>query len=186
MQPNINLENATQMNTKELPLILIAALMSAFSFATVTDSTQNAFTVSYSDTVATSPDNLYTCFSGKIARWWDPDHTYSGIASNLSVEPFAGGCFCEKLDNGGSIQHMTVLYAAPDKVFRMQGGLGPLQQFPVTGIMTLELKSLEKRTLVTWTYTVSGYIPGGVSRFAAVVNMVLGHQFKRFLKAAAE
>jgi hypothetical protein len=174
------------MKRKVILVVILVIIGCCNTRAAVIDSTVNAFTVRYSDTVALATGKLYAVFTDKIGDWWDPDHTYSGKASNLTIQPFAGGCFCEKLESGGSIQHMTVLYAAPGSTFRMQGGLGPLQQFPVIGIMTLELKAIEKQTQVTLTYAVGGYSPGGVGKFAPVVNMVLELQFKRFLDAAAK
>ncbi|KAF0112911.1 MAG: activator of HSP90 ATPase 1 family protein, partial [Hyphomonadaceae bacterium] len=39
-------------------------------------------------------------------RWWSSSHTWSGTASNLSMSARAGGCFCERLANGGSVQHI--------------------------------------------------------------------------------
>ena len=47
--------------------------------------------------------------------WWDPSHTWSGSAKNLTFEPKAGGCFCEKLADGGSVQHGRVIYRPAGK-----------------------------------------------------------------------
>ena len=35
-----------------------------------------------------------------LPAWWDPAHSYSGKASALSFDPKAGGCWCERLDDG--------------------------------------------------------------------------------------
>ena len=72
--------------------------------------------------------------------WWNGEHSYSGSASNMTLEPVAGGCWCETLPIGGSVQHMRVLAAIPGKLLRLTGGLGPLQAEPVTGVMTFSFK----------------------------------------------
>src|ERR1700760_2531141 len=38
-------------------------------------------------------------------KWWNGEHSYSGSASNMTLDPVAGGCWCEKLPAGGSVQH---------------------------------------------------------------------------------
>jgi hypothetical protein len=154
------------------------------TFATVVDSTQAGFTIRWEQSAHVSPMVLYSEFTKGISKWWDPDHTWSGKAENLSIQPVPGGCFCEKLGEEGSLRHMTVIYADPGKMFRMEGGLGPLQQFAVNGILTLEIRTVKDSSKVTLTYTVGGYIPGGVSKLAMVVDQVLGHQFSRFMDYA--
>jgi len=72
--------------------------------------------------------------------WWNGEHSYSGSASNMTLDPVAGGCWCEKLPAGGSVQHMRVVAAIPGSLLRLAGGLGPLQAQPVTGIMTFSFK----------------------------------------------
>ena len=48
-------------------------------------------------------------------------------AKNLSIDARPGGCFCEKLPNGGGVEHARVVYVAPREVLRLSGALGPLQ-----------------------------------------------------------
>ena len=76
---------------------------------------------------------------GQGRRWWDPAHTWSGSARNLKLEPKAGGCFCEKLADGGSVQHGRVIFAQPGKLLRLEGALGPLQDMAVTGVLSFNL-----------------------------------------------
>src|ERR1700761_3803519 len=42
------------------------------------------------------------------SHWWNSEHTFSGSAANLTIDPHAGGCFCEALPNGGQVRHETV------------------------------------------------------------------------------
>jgi hypothetical protein len=72
--------------------------------------------------------------------WWNGEHSYSGDAANMTLDPVAGGCWCEKLPAGGSVQHMRVVAAIPGSLLRLTGGLGPLQAQPMTGVMTWSFK----------------------------------------------
>lgn len=154
--------------------------LSFSSFAEIIDSTKIGFTVRIERAVSADAMTVYQDFT-HISKWWDSAHTYSGSAANLSLQSYAGGCFCENLENNGSVEHMKVIYSVPGKIIRMEGGIGPLQQFPVTGIMTLEIRTDEQKTMVTFTYTVGGYITGGCAKFAEIVDKVLGRQFERFI-----
>ncbi len=74
-------------------------------------------------------------------KWWNGEHSYSGDASNMTLEAVAGGCWCEKLPAGGSVQHMRVITVIPGKLLRLSGGLGPLQAQPMTGVMSWSFKN---------------------------------------------
>jgi len=125
-----------------------------------------------------APDRAYAAITG-IARWWDSSHTYSGNASNLSLDARAGGCWCELLADGGSVQHMTVLTAMPGRMLRLSGGLGPLQSAPVTAVMTWTIKRDGNGSEVDMSYLVSGYVRGGLDAIRADVDGVLSHQVER-------
>ena len=69
---------------------------------------------------------MYNSIVDDVGLWWDSSHTFSGNAENLSIDDKAGGCFCENLENGGSVRHLEVVFVDPGKTLRMIGGLGPL------------------------------------------------------------
>lgn len=115
----------------------------------------------------------------QLGSWWSSDHTYSGDAKNMSIEPRAGGCFCERLKDGGSIEHMRVVYAQPARALRMAGGLGPLQAAGVAGSMTWRLTPVESGTKLELSCTVGGFTDGGFDKMAPLVDSVLGEQFQR-------
>ena len=104
---------------------------------------------------------------------------YSGDAKNLSIDARPGGCFCEKLPNGGAIEHLRVVYVAPREVLRLSGGLGPLQAAGVAGSMTWKLAGAGDNTRVQFTYSVGGFIDGGFEKVAPAVETVLREQFDR-------
>jgi hypothetical protein len=114
-----------------------------------------------------------------IARWWDPEHTYSGDARNLSLDPVVRGCFCEKLSLYGGIEHGTVVYAHPAKTLRLIGALGPLQEFGVTGALTWQIEAASGGSKITMTYNVGGFADRPLSDWAPIVDEVLGAQAKR-------
>jgi uncharacterized protein YndB with AHSA1/START domain len=119
-----------------------------------------------------------------IPMWWDPAHTWSGAARNLSLDARAGGCFCEKLAGGGSVQHARVVFVQPGKLLRLDGALGPLQEMPVTGVLTFALEPDGPGTRITMTYKVSGDLAARAAKLAPVVDQVLNAQIARLRNLA--
>ena len=114
-----------------------------------------------------------------IAKWWDPEHTYSGDARNLTLEPIVRGCFCERLSLYSGIEHMSVVYAQPAKTLRLLGALGPLQEFGVTGSLTLQIESAAGGSRITLTYNVGGFADRPLADWAPIIDEVLGGQLQR-------
>ena len=170
--------------------ILTAALvttlaMPAIAHAEVSDSLPSGLGVKHVVTIAAPAAKVYASLL-KVGRWWNPEHTYSKQAANLSLTPRPGGCFCEKLANGGGAQHMTVTRIEPGSLLVMVGSLGPLAGAGVSGATTFALESIDaKTTKLTMTHNVGGYLPGGLATMAAPIDKVLGEQVAR-LKTFAE
>jgi len=154
------------------------------SEAKVTDVAQGGFTIQHTFEVNKAAAEAFRLFAGNISTWWDSEHTYSGKAANLSIDLRPNGCFCERLGAQGNIVHMTVIYADPGKILRMTGGLGPLQQFAASGVLTMEFKSQGERTSVTFTYAAGGYVPGGFEKLAPLVDQVMLGQMARYERLA--
>src|SRR5262245_59802378 len=110
--------------------LVVIALVSSTARADVVDSAPNGFTVKAAIVVAAPAAKAWAALL-EPRGWWDKNHTWSGDASNLSLDASTGGCFCEKLPAGGGVRHMTVVYADPGKLLRLTGGLGPLQDLAV-------------------------------------------------------
>jgi hypothetical protein len=119
-----------------------------------------------------------------IAKWWDPEHTYSGDARNLSLEPVVRGCFCEKLSLYAGIEHASVVYAQPAKMLRLNGALGPLQEFGVIGSLTFQIETAAGGSRIVVTYNVSGYADRPLADWAPIVDEVLGGQVQRLARFA--
>jgi hypothetical protein len=111
--------------------------------------------------------------------WWNGEHSYSGSASNMTLDPVAGGCWCEKLPAGGSVQHMRVLAAIPGSLLRLTGGLGPLQAQPVTGVMTWSFKDDPAGgAIIDCKYRLAG-APDLPANWPQAVDGVLNEQLQR-------
>jgi len=167
--------------------ILFAAALSAIAgpvAAEVAEVTPQGFAVTETIHVRTPPDRVWQALI-QPNHWWSPEHTYSNSAASLSLEPKAGGCFCEQLAKGGSVQHLTVVYAAPGQALRLRGALGPLQGEGVDGALTFELKPETGGVALTRTYAVGGYLRGGFAKWAPLVDGMLHEQLAR-LKTYAE
>jgi hypothetical protein len=165
-------------------LALLLGLPQGFAAGDVLDSAANGFTVKISVNIHAAPADVFARIL-KIRDWWDPAHTYSGDARNLSIEERPGGCFCETLPGDGSVRHMEVIFVAPGKTLRLTGGLGPLQQLAATGTMTFSLAPAGDGTKLDVTYAVGGYFAEGMNTLAAPVNDVLSDQVNR-LKSVIE
>jgi hypothetical protein len=119
------------------------------------------------------------------ARWWSSDHTFSGNAANLVLEAHAGGCWCETLPGGGSVEHLRVVYVSPGKALRLRGALGPFQGLAVDGVMTWSVKSVADGTDISLTYAIGGYSSDGFDGASKAADQVLGEQLER-LKALVD
>jgi len=154
--------------------VATASLLAGPARGEVVDAAAGGFTVSSSAEVAVAPEAAFRQLLD-IGAWWSPDHTWSGDATNLSIDPRPGGCFCERLPGGG-VQHLEVVFVQPPTTLRLRGGLGPLQAMAVQGSMTWAIAPLESGARVTLTYTVVGYSPNGLEGLAPVVDRVLTEQ----------
>ena len=115
-------------------------------------------------------------------NWWNGVHSWSGDAANFSLEPVAGGCFCEMLPDDGSVEHLRVVYAAPGALLRMSGALGPLQSEAITGTLTVQLEDADDgATRIRWTYVAGGYSRIPLTAAAPAVDRVMAEQLDRLV-----
>jgi uncharacterized protein YndB with AHSA1/START domain len=161
-----------------LSLLLVSALASESATAAVSETRENSFTIETTVMVAATPASTWRDLT-RVSLWWDPAHTWSGTAKNLKLEPKAGGCFCEKLADGGSVQHGRVVFAQPGKMLRLQAALGPLQGMAVTGVLSFTLSPDGPGTRVSMTYRVAGALTMESAKLAPLVDQVLETQLNR-------
>ena len=93
-------------------IIGLAALFSAPATADVVNASPNGFEIRHTVNLVVTPDIAFRAF-GNVAAWWNPEHTYSGSSSNLSLALTPGGCFCERFPKGGGVEHMRVAFVDP-------------------------------------------------------------------------
>ena len=166
-----------------LATVTLALAVADPTSAEVKSVTSNGFEVATTVTIGAPADRVYAL--GEVGHWWSPSHTFSRDAANLSIELRAGGCFCERLKDGGSVQHLQVVYASPGQGLRLRGALGPLQTEGVDGALSWTLKPGEGGTSVTLSYVLGGYIRSGTEQWAPKVDRVLDEQLQR-LKSFVE
>jgi uncharacterized protein YndB with AHSA1/START domain len=161
-----------------MSIALLSMALPSTAHAEVTDVAPGGFTVKHTVTVAVPAAKAWAALI-QPRGWWDKAHTWSGDAANLSLDATAGGCFCEKLAGGG-VRHLSVVYVERNKLLRLTGGLGPLQDLAVAGVMTLQLTEAQGKTTLEMTYKVGGYAPNGLAGLASPVDGVLGEQVARW------
>ena len=182
---------------KALALLAAPLIAAVPAGAEVTESSPTHFVVRHAVDVDASPEDAWLALIAP-GDWWNDAHPWSADASNMTLTPQAGGCFCEKIpaEDGpdsfgleGSVQHMMVVQAVPHKVLRMRGGLGPLQSEPVDGVMTITLQPIEREegepagTRITWEYVVGGTMRFKIEEISKAVDGVIGEQVLGLAKA---
>lgn len=176
-----------------LALALGFAGLASPAQAKVAEVSDRGFVIRHIVQVPASAEEVWAVLV-KPSEWWDSAHTWSSSAANLSIDPRAGGCFCEILPNTaspkaaprGSVEHMRVIYAERPRALRMSGALGPLQADAASGILTVQLKPGENGpgekgggTQILLEYVVGGYVRTPFEKLAPAVDGVLGEQVRR-------
>ncbi|WP_201313284.1 SRPBCC domain-containing protein [Dyella sp. EPa41] len=163
---------------RALFLLAVASLVPALGgHAEVKDSGADHLLIVNTRTIHASPDKVYAALTD-IGHWWDSEHTYSGDAANLSMQPSAGGCFCERW-GAQSVAHGRVIWANPGHLLRLESALGPLQGMAVQGVMTFALKPAGDGTTLQFEYRVNGSGSSALDQLAPNVDGVLMAQLGR-------
>lgn len=173
-------------------LLAIAAFTAALSCgsparAEVVASSDSGFVVSGRMEVSgANPSDLWAMFVHPEA-WWNSSHSWSGNSANMSLEPVAGGCFCEAIPGSrhGSVEHMRVIRVVPGNTMVLRGSLGPLQEEAVTGVLTVTMEQTPGTafTWLDWQYVVGGYSQQSLARLAPAVDGVIAEQMARLVSA---
>ncbi|MEM9171286.1 MAG: ATPase [Pseudomonadota bacterium] len=162
--------------------LLLIALTLPVARAEVSSAAPTGFVVQHGAQISAPRDLAWRLLVGHVSDWWHPDHTYSGDATNLSIDARALGCFCEQLDGDDAVVHMQVTLIRTPSLLRLTGGLGPLGLRGVDGNLVFVLSETETGTLVELKYAVGGYDPDGLDQIAPAVDAVLGEQLTRFVR----
>lgn len=119
----------------------------------------------------------------RIGDWWSDAHTWSGKAANMQITLAAGGCFCERWDQGET-EHGRVLQFVRDRSLRLAALLGPLHSLPVAAVLEFQLQPAQQGTRLVLTYRVSGNTPE-LAALPAAVDGVLAEQLDRLVRLVA-
>jgi uncharacterized protein YndB with AHSA1/START domain len=171
-------------------LAIAALVLSAVgvAHAEVKDATASGFTIENSQVVPVDAKTAWSALVNDVGQWWPKDHTWWGDARKLSIQPRAGGCFCE-INGEQQAWHMTVTFIDPGQTLRMTGGLGPLQGMGLDGALEFRFAKAEEGTRITMWYRAGGYTPDDLSKFVAAVDKVQGLQLSGladYLRAKAK
>ena len=142
--------------------------------ATVVEVDDGGFLSTHEIEIAAPPKRVFEALVAEVGAWWDPAHTYSGDASNLTFSQFPA--LWERLSDEGFVRHMAIDVVRPPTMLRLSGGLGPLQPLAVAGSMTFELAATEEGATLSYRYLVSGR---RLERLAEPVDRVMGGQLER-------
>jgi hypothetical protein len=95
------------MRSSTVTLAILFAIVAVPLRGEVIESTGAGFLVRNTAAINAPPAKVYTALTDGVGRWWDPAHTFSKDARNLSLDAKPGGCFCERLPDGGGLEHMS-------------------------------------------------------------------------------
>jgi len=156
-----------------------AALITGSADAEVKSATPVGFEIVQTVTVRASPKQAFAALSDP-ARWWNGEHSFSGDAHNLSLSLKPGGCFCEKLENGGWAKHLEVTMVQPGKMIELHGGLGPMRSEGINAVLRWTVMPAEGGgSTITQSYVLGGYLRQGGEHWAPLVDGVLQEQMNR-------
>lgn len=166
------------MRIRHIAFVAAAIFMGAPASATVLGAGPSGFQIQEVTRIAAPPAKVWDAILHP-GGWWNAEHSYSHDSSNMTIEPRAGGCWCEKW-GGNSVEHMRVVMVMPPAMLRLRGALGPLQAMGVEGALTWTLRgAVDGGTEVTLDYGVGGYAARPFPGLAQAVDGVLTEQVNR-------
>lgn len=154
--------------------------------AEVASASPSAFLITAEAQVAASPEETWRAL-GRVERWWNSAHTYSGDASRMSLDVRAVGCWCERW-SGQSVEHGRVLMVTEHegvRTLRISTALGPLQEMGATGILTFTVAPHASGANITMVYRVAGDPSLALDQVAPAVDAVMMEQFGRLNRLSA-
>ncbi|HEY1072753.1 SRPBCC family protein [Brevundimonas sp.] len=161
----------------------LLALTAAPALAEVKSATPVGFEVGGSVAISAPPARVWAVLTAPD-DWWSREHRWFRN-STLTLDLAAGGCWCEQAAGGRTARHLETLLVEPGAKLILQGVLGPLIDQGVVGSAVFDIKAEGEGSILTWSYSVGGYTPGGLEAWARPVDGVLSAQLAS-LKTRAE
>jgi hypothetical protein len=159
-------------------LLFSGLILAAPANAVVVGASSHGFELRHTVDLPVAPAQALAAF-GQVGSWWSKDHTYSGDAARLSLHLRPGGCWCERLDGGGGVEHLRVAYYQPGQRVVLTGGLGPLLFEGTSGVMDVQAKKTPAGSQLVINYRVAGFARGNGTEMALAVDQVLRTQAER-------
>jgi len=159
-------------------LLALALTVSTPAGAAVIGADSHGFELRHTLDLPLPPAQAIAAF-GQVGSWWSKDHTYSGDSARLSLQLRPGGCWCERLDGGGGVEHMRVAYYQPGERIVLTGGLGPLLFEGTSGVMDVRATKTTTGSQLVINYRVAGFARGNGTEMALAVDQVLRMQIER-------
>lgn len=156
-------------------ILALGALSPLSAGARLLDSRATGMTVENTVTVPVDAATAWDGLVNHVDAWWPKDHSWFGKDGKFTIEPRAGGCFCE-IAGARQAQHMSIGFVDPHKLLRMVGGLGPFQGMGLQGSLDWRFEPAEGGTRITLRYVVGGYAASDLTTLAPVVDQVQGVQ----------
>lgn len=160
--------------------LLVPACMVAVSIpagAEIVDATPTHYVLKQEAISTLTPAELWTRLI-EPSSWWHPEHTFSGSAANLSLEPEAGGLWREDWD-GGSVRHGAVVYIEEGKTLRLDAPFGPLQQVGAKTTWTITIEPSGDGSKVTFDEVAFGPPTSKLDELAPAVDFVKNEAINR-------
>lgn len=156
-----------------LALVAMAGFPAA---AEIVSRSENAFTLRFEGQTRLGPAGVADAFS-EVDLWWDPAHSYTGNAANLSLDLTPAGCWCEAMPDGALFDHGRVISAVYGEI-RLHAPFGPLREMATRADLIVTWPLVDGVVTPTWTFTVEG---PGVGALAEPVDGVIGGGFARWI-----
>lgn len=169
-------------------IVVAAALTCGLAAPAQAEVTQTAhgFAVTNEAVVPAQPDQVWAALI-EPSRYWDGEHSWSGDAANFSLDPVAGGCFCEIWSEGNSAEHLRVVLVRPNEQLVLRGALGPLVTQGMSGALTWHLEPVPHGTRIRQSFIVGGHLAAfDIPTIAPAVDGVLNEQLTRLAALFSE
>lgn len=157
-------------------VMLVVLMATATARAEVVARSADGFILRFAVPLETTAEDVATSIAA-VPAWWDPAHTYTGDASNLSLAFEPGGCWCETMADGAEFRHAEIVSITPDRVL-MNAPLGPLNGKATRAELTFSSTPGNRGRLVTIEFVVEG---PGLGTFADPVHGVMNGAFDRYV-----
>jgi hypothetical protein len=156
--------------------LALAGLVNSPVAAEIVSRSEDAFTLKFQGPTRLGPAGVADAFS-EVELWWDPAHSYTGDAANLSLDLAPGGCWCEAMPDGTRFDHGRVVSDVYGEV-RLHAPFGPLRSMATRADLIVTWSLADGVVTPTWTFIVEG---PGVGALAEPVDGVMGDGFARWI-----